>query len=159
MRTNNPCNCKINNKHQSPIDWSRVYVYGIRYYIYHVRTKNVTYRDSSARARKLLTRWIEHCSLPVSVSPRARSVYNFMEICPLNRAKFRIRLHDICQVAVRRYKMYSRPSQYRPSNTAAHFKSQIGFWKVILPPNTAVSEPVFRQSQERLFWEGRLYKY
>ena len=27
-----------------------------------------------------------------------------------------------------------------PPNTAAHFKSQIGFFKVILPPNTAVSE-------------------
>ena len=42
--------------------------------------------------------------------------------------------------------MYSPPSQYRPSqyrlppNTAAHFKSQIGFFKVILPPITAVSE-------------------
>ena len=27
-----------------------------------------------------------------------------------------------------------------PPTTAAHFKSQIGFFKVILPPNTAVSE-------------------
>ena len=36
---------------------------------------------------------------------------------------------------------YSRPSQYRlPPNTAAHFKSQIVFFKVILPPNTAVSK-------------------
>ena len=42
---------------------------------------------------------------------------------------------------------YSRPSQYRPcqyrlpSNSAAHFKSQICFFNVtILPPNTAVSE-------------------
>ena len=53
--------------------------------------------------------------------------------------------------------VYSCPSQYHPSqyrfppNTAAHFKSQIGFFKVILSPNTAVSE--YRQ----FFWEGQLY--
>ena len=54
---------------------------------------------------------------------------------------------DYDHLIVWNFKMwYIRPSQYRPSkhrlppNTAAHFKSQIGFLKLILPPNAAVLE-------------------
>ena len=64
------------------------------------------------------------------------------------------------------YKVHVHKITVLVPNTSSHFRSQIGFFKVILPPNTAVSEyrhfgipAVFRQSRalEPRYWEGRLY--